>query len=90
MIERSIIGSGVDIGDNTRVDRGSLIGDDVVIGHDVHLKAFSRLSRKREHKPEGGEDEDEDVDSEEEEVEASEDFSLSDIFFSDASIDVFY
>lgn len=71
MIERSIIGYNVDIKENTRIDRGSLVGDGVIIGPNAHLKAFGRLSKKRETQTTGDESEaDEYADSEEEEVES--------------------
>ncbi|KAH7877550.1 nucleotide-diphospho-sugar transferase [Lentinula edodes] len=74
VIERSIIGSNVDIKENTRIDRGSLVGDGVIIGPNAHLKAFGRLSKKRETKTTGDEsDADEYADSEEEEVESAQD-----------------
>ncbi|KAF5391348.1 hypothetical protein D9757_002006 [Collybiopsis confluens] len=77
VIRRSIIGSDVNIKDNTMIEKGSLVGDGVVIGPDTHLEAFSRLSRKRSSVPprEAGEDDSEGeyADSEEEEVEAAQD-----------------
>ncbi|KAJ3811615.1 nucleotide-diphospho-sugar transferase [Lentinula aff. lateritia] len=71
VIERSIIGSNVDIKENTRVDRGSLVGDGVMIGPNAHLKAFGRLSKKRQTETTG--DADEYADSEEEEVASAQD-----------------
>ncbi|KAJ3726128.1 nucleotide-diphospho-sugar transferase [Lentinula raphanica] len=79
VIERSIIGSDVNIRENTRIDKGSLIGDGVIVGPNAHLEAFGRLSKKRASGPEDGdendgEEDDEDyADSDEEEVEAAQD-----------------
>lgn len=46
-IQRSIVGSGCTIKENTLVQNGSLIGDGVIIGPDVMLSPFERLSLKR-------------------------------------------
>ncbi|KAJ3735390.1 nucleotide-diphospho-sugar transferase [Lentinula guzmanii] len=74
VIERSIIGFDVNIKENTRIDKGSLVGDGVIIGPNAHLEAFGRLSKKRGIDTVDDEDEDEEddyADSEEEEVEAA-------------------
>ncbi|KIK59771.1 hypothetical protein GYMLUDRAFT_44223 [Collybiopsis luxurians FD-317 M1] len=74
VIRHSIIGSDVDIKDNTVIEKGSLIGDGVILGPNAHLKAYSRLSKKRAGElPEDDEDEADYADSEEEEVEAAQD-----------------
>ncbi|KAF9456787.1 nucleotide-diphospho-sugar transferase [Collybia nuda] len=72
VIERSIIGSGAKIKDNSRVQRGSLIGDGVIVGPSVTLGPFERLSKKRDTMDEN-ESDGEDVDSDLEEVEANQD-----------------
>ncbi|KXN85472.1 putative translation initiation factor eIF-2B subunit epsilon [Leucoagaricus sp. SymC.cos] len=46
-IQRSIVGSGCSIGENTHILNGSLIGDGVIIGPDVSLSPFERLSVQR-------------------------------------------
>lgn len=73
VIERSIIGAGVNIKDHSRVERGSLIGDGVVVGPSVTLGPFERLSKKRDETDKDADEEDaeEDIDSDLEEVEAS-------------------
>jgi translation initiation factor eIF-2B subunit epsilon len=40
----SIVGNGVRIGDNSRVQRGSLIGENTVLGNDASLPAFSKVA----------------------------------------------
>ncbi|KAG1891245.1 nucleotide-diphospho-sugar transferase [Suillus subluteus] len=84
VVEHSIIGSGVHIKEHTRVERGCLIADGVVVGPQAKLAPFSRLSKRRQDSDEEDEefedaeeecqedDDDEDeVDSELEDVEAS-------------------
>ncbi|KAG1756540.1 nucleotide-diphospho-sugar transferase [Suillus paluster] len=87
VVEHSIIGSGVQIKERTRVERGCLIADGVIVGPQARLAPFSRLSKRRqdndeededeeedEEGDEGNEDDDEDeVDSELEDVEANQD-----------------
>ncbi|KAG6911456.1 hypothetical protein DXG01_014530 [Tephrocybe rancida] len=73
VIERSIIGSGVSIRDSSIVQRGSLVGDGVIVGPSARLRPYERLSKKREAgeilSPEDEEDEDSDL----EDVEALQD-----------------
>jgi len=78
VIERSIVGTGVVMGEKSRVSRGCLIGDGVVLGPGSTLKPFERLSVKRsDHaKVEEG-----DEDSDLEEVEAREFFPFFFFFF---------
>lgn len=47
VIENSIIAAGVTIKENTKIPRGCLIGDDVVLGPNAVLQPFERLSKKR-------------------------------------------
>ncbi|KAG6890454.1 hypothetical protein C0992_001501 [Termitomyces sp. T32_za158] len=68
VIERSIIGAGVSIKDKSVVQRGSLVGDGVIVGPSALLRPFERLSRKRDSA-----DSSEDEDSDLEDVEASQD-----------------
>lgn len=60
VIERSIIGAGVSIRDNSVVQRGSLVGDGVIVGPSALLRPFERLSRKRDS-TDSSEDEDSDI-----------------------------
>lgn len=69
VVERSIIGAGVTVKEKSRVDRGCLVGDGVVVGPDAHLEPFERLSMKGAKKS-NNPAEDEDEDSDLEEVEA--------------------
>ena len=64
VIEYSIIGAGVVIKEQSKIDRGCLIGDGVVIGPEAHLLPFERLSKKRTRSETVDED-DEDSDFEE-------------------------
>ncbi|KAL1692373.1 nucleotide-diphospho-sugar transferase [Schizophyllum commune] len=76
-IERSILGAGVQVKDNSVIDRGCLVADDVTVGPKAHLHPFERLSRRRELTAAGNgedaDDEDEEVDSDLEDVEAMQD-----------------
>lgn len=68
-VEQSIIGAGVQIKEGSRVPKGCLIADGVVIGPNATLEPFERLSLKRD---EADNDSDEDSDdSDVEEAEAS-------------------
>lgn len=71
-IEQSIIGAGVNVKERSRIEKGCLVGDGVIVGPQAVLVPFERLSKRREQNKDGkygtdGEDEDSDV----EEVEAS-------------------
>ncbi|KAG2041714.1 nucleotide-diphospho-sugar transferase [Suillus americanus] len=65
VVEHSIIGSGVHIKERTRVERGCLIADGVVVGPQAKLAPFSRLSKRRQDSDE----EDEEFEDAEEECE---------------------
>ncbi|KAG1782724.1 nucleotide-diphospho-sugar transferase [Suillus placidus] len=69
VVEHSIIGSGVHIKESTRVERGCLIADGVVVGPQAKLVPFSRLSKRREDSDE----EDEEFEDAEEHCEAEDD-----------------
>ncbi|KIM49219.1 hypothetical protein M413DRAFT_438384 [Hebeloma cylindrosporum] len=71
VIERSIVGAGVQVKDGSRVPKGCLIADGVIIGPDASLQPFERLSVSRDE--EDVESDDEDEDSDIEEVEANQD-----------------
>ena len=71
IIERSIIGAGVQIKDGSRVPKGCLLAEGVIIGPDALLQPFERLSASRDV-----ESDDEEEDSDIEEVEASKFFHL--------------
>jgi translation initiation factor eIF-2B subunit epsilon len=47
VIERSIIGTGVSIKENSRVNKGCLVSDGVVLGPMAVLKPFEKVSAKR-------------------------------------------
>ncbi|KAI9065143.1 nucleotide-diphospho-sugar transferase [Trametes sanguinea] len=74
VVEGSIVGARVRLGDRCSVPRGCLIADGVVIGEGAKLRKFERVSRKREalkaEHPEDADEEDEEEDSDLEEVEA--------------------
>lgn len=69
VVEHSIIGSGVQIKERTRVERGCLIADGVVVGPQATLKPFSRLSKRRQD----SDDEDEEFEDAEEQCEEDDD-----------------
>ena len=54
VIEHTIVGTDVIVKANCKVDRGCLIGDGVVIGPNVHLQAFERLSVRQDKNEDGG------------------------------------
>lgn len=60
-IQRSIIGYGCSIKENTQVSNGSLIGDGVVIGPNVVLSPFERLSSQRDPANDGSDEIDSDL-----------------------------
>lgn len=62
MIERSIVGAGVQIKERSWVERGCLIADKVTIGPEARLEPFQKLLRKCQDDEEDDEDEDEDID----------------------------
>ncbi|KAK0450768.1 nucleotide-diphospho-sugar transferase [Armillaria borealis] len=69
MVEKSIIGEGVIIKDRSRIVRGCLLGDEVVVGPGAVLPPFERLSKKRN--PEDEEEDEDEEDSDLEEIEAT-------------------
>jgi translation initiation factor eIF-2B subunit epsilon len=69
VVEHSIIGSGVHIKELTRVERGCLIADGVVVGPRAKVAPFSRLSKRRQDSDE----EDEEFEDAEEECEENDD-----------------
>ncbi|KAG2157343.1 nucleotide-diphospho-sugar transferase [Suillus clintonianus] len=71
VVEHSIIGSGVQIKEHTRVERGCLIADGVVVGPHARLAPFSRLSKRRQDGDE--EDEEQEVAEEQDDEEEQED-----------------
>jgi len=70
VIDRSIIGAGVDIKEDSQVQKGCLVGDGVVVGPEAHLAPFARLSKTRTKETENDE-EDDGNDSELEQAESS-------------------
>ncbi|KAK0459629.1 nucleotide-diphospho-sugar transferase [Desarmillaria tabescens] len=69
LVEQSIIGEGVIIRNNSRIVRGCLLGDEVIVGPGAVLQPFERLSKKWHSEEEDDDDEEEDSDLEE--IEAS-------------------
>ncbi|KAG7452606.1 nucleotide-diphospho-sugar transferase [Guyanagaster necrorhizus] len=69
VVEQSIIGEGVIIKHNSRIVRGCLLGDEVIVGPGAVLQPFERLSKKRD--PEEVDENEEEEDSDLEEIEAS-------------------
>jgi translation initiation factor eIF-2B subunit epsilon len=78
VVEHSIVGAGVNIKEKSRVEKGCLIGDGVIIGPQAVLLPFERLSKRTKtddtDEDEGSdEDEDEDEDEDDEEDEEGDD-----------------
>ena len=76
VVEGSIVGARVRLGDGCHVPRGCLVADGVVIGPGAHLRNFERVSKKRDAPARAADDgsdgdDEEDDDSDLEEVEAS-------------------
>ncbi|CAL1704887.1 unnamed protein product [Somion occarium] len=73
VIEYSIVGSNVKVGEGSTVARGCLIGDDVILGKNAKLGEFERVSRRRdEGEADESDKEDEDEQSEDSELEEAE------------------
>ncbi|PIA19151.1 nucleotide-diphospho-sugar transferase, partial [Coemansia reversa NRRL 1564] len=72
LIEQSILGERVTILDNVTIERGCLIGDDVTIGPNIRIPAFTRLARRKLRRKAGSPEIMQD-DSDEEEEEEEED-----------------
>ena len=81
VVEGSIVGTHVSLGDNARVPRGCLIADGVVIGAGAKLRNFERVSKRRaaaatpsqtadDDGSDGDDEEDDDSDLEEAEASA--------------------
>ncbi|KAJ7710005.1 nucleotide-diphospho-sugar transferase [Mycena rosella] len=77
VVKRSIIGAGVTIKEKTRIEKGCLLGDGVVVGPLAVLDNFERLSRRRDKTAGEEEEEDEDEDSDMEEIEANQEGASS-------------
>ncbi|KAJ2783222.1 translation initiation factor eIF-2B epsilon subunit, GEF [Coemansia javaensis] len=67
VVERAILGARVTVLDNVVIERGCIIGDDVAVGPNVRIPAFTRLARRKRHRGAGGfgvsSDESDDFDS---------------------------
>ncbi|KAL4068016.1 nucleotide-diphospho-sugar transferase [Scleroderma yunnanense] len=63
-IEHSILSAGVKIKDGTRVERGCLVGDGVVVGPQAHLLPFERLSRRLQDEKDDDEGDEDDSEGE--------------------------
>ncbi|KAG2367497.1 nucleotide-diphospho-sugar transferase [Suillus spraguei] len=79
VVEHSIIGSGVHIKERTRVERGCLIADGVVVGPQATLAPFSRLSKRRQDSDEDDEEFEDAEEQHEEEDEVKVDSELEDV-----------
>ncbi|KAJ2120433.1 translation initiation factor eIF-2B epsilon subunit, GEF [Coemansia sp. RSA 1822] len=68
VIEGSVLGERVTVLDNVVIERGCLIGDDVTVGPNVRVSAFTRIARRRMRRkigsPESMHDDDSDDDEE--------------------------
>lgn len=73
VIENSIIGSKVNIKDKSRVERGCLISDGVILGPEAKLRPFERVSKRRDTEGSNDGDEEEEEESEDEDEEDGED-----------------
>lgn len=71
VVDQSIIGSNVRIKEKSKVPKGCLVGDGVVVGPHAILEPFERLSKSRALKQTEAADEDEDSDLEDIEARAS-------------------
>jgi len=60
VIEESIIGSGVQVLDNTRISRGCLVGKNVVLGPEGNLSDFKMVTRLRPKDDDWADDENQD------------------------------
>lgn len=73
VIRESIIGKGVHVKSGSRIEKGCLVADGVILGPGADLQKYTRVSKRSdisdEHHPETG------LDSEQEEVEAGLSFS---------------
>ncbi|KAJ1952784.1 translation initiation factor eIF-2B epsilon subunit, GEF [Linderina pennispora] len=47
VVERAMLGERVTVLDNVVIERGCIIGDDVTIGPNVRIKAFTRIARRK-------------------------------------------
>ncbi|KZT26304.1 nucleotide-diphospho-sugar transferase [Neolentinus lepideus HHB14362 ss-1] len=65
VVENSIIGAKVHIKDKSRIERGCLVADGVVVGPEAKLRPFERVSKRRDTEV-GDDDEDEESEEEEE------------------------
>lgn len=72
VVEGSILGRGVKVLKGSRIERGCLVADGVVVGPDARLRRLARVSAKRGSVKRPVEDDDEEEDSELEDVEAGE------------------
>ncbi|KAJ1734940.1 translation initiation factor eIF-2B epsilon subunit, GEF [Coemansia sp. Benny D160-2] len=66
VIEQTIIGERVTVLDNVIVERGCIIGDDVTLGPNVRIPAFTQVARKRPQSTDRFSDDDMDSFSDEE------------------------
>ncbi|KAI0693273.1 nucleotide-diphospho-sugar transferase [Cytidiella melzeri] len=66
VVSQCIVGSGVQVGEGSTIERGSLVGDGVVLGKNARLGPFERVSRRKKDMERGATEGDEDEDSEDE------------------------
>lgn len=57
VVEQSIVGARVRIGEGSKLLQGCLVGDGVVLGKNARLGPFERVSRRQEDLEEGESDE---------------------------------
>lgn len=69
VVEGSILGRGVKVLKGSRIERGCLVADGVVVGPDARLRRLTRVSTKRAEIKRPAEEDSEDEDSELEDVE---------------------
>ncbi|KAJ7452519.1 nucleotide-diphospho-sugar transferase [Mycena galericulata] len=75
VVKRSIIGAGVTIKEKTRIEKGCLVGDGVMVGPLAVLDPFERLSKRRDQTALAEEEEEDDSDIDE--IEANQDGASS-------------
>jgi translation initiation factor eIF-2B subunit epsilon len=71
VIEQSILSTNVNVKENSEIQRGCLIGEDVVLGPQAQLAPLERVSKKREKTVSKSDAEDGEEDNEEVEAERS-------------------
>lgn len=65
IVQGSVLGRGVTVLKGSKIEKGCLIADEVVLGPNAKLKRFTRVSRRREANEEAGEDDEDEDDLDE-------------------------